>query len=61
MSVGYFDDIDDIDGVSGIRYQGEHVSLFERHSLALFGLNFFKNRNIHVTRRGLRSGRDRLL
>ena len=27
--------------VSGIRYQGEHVSLFERHSLALFGLNFF--------------------
>ena len=27
--------------VSGIRYQGGHVSLFERHSLALFGLNFF--------------------
>ena len=27
--------------VSGIRYQGEHECLFERHSLALFGLNFF--------------------
>ena len=28
-------------GYADVRYQGEHVSLFERHSLALFGLNFF--------------------
>ena len=26
---------------AGIRYQSEHASLFERHSLAFFGFNFF--------------------